>query len=312
MSTHILKSSGPSGAVFPKRLKRGGRVGIAAPSGAVDPSEAAAGVRALEALGFAVVIPDDVFRRKRYLAGDDRQRAETIVRMFRDPHVDAVLCARGGYGAMRTLSYLDWSVLRQNPKPLIGFSDSTALLNTVVERCGMVVYHGPVLTKLASADGRTVESFLTALTETKPVRLTAVNAEVVQSGRAFGKVFGGNLTTLCHMAGTPFMPEWSGAILFLEDCHEAPYRIDRMLSQMKLGGRFDRVVGIMLGAFTDCGAPDELRGLFSEILGDLGIPVLGGFDIGHGATNLTLPLGAEAILDTATASVTFPLSHPIR
>lgn len=276
----------------------GDTIGIAAPAGLFEKEGFLRGVAVLESMGFDVVFGDEIFAKSGYLAGSDEQRADQVNRLFADPSVKAVACARGGFGALRILDRIDYDSIRNNPKIFLGYSDISALLSVVYDKCGLVVFHGPMVSRLADADSRTIDAVQVALTSDVKLELTPKEGVVVCPGTVSGTVVGGNLTTLCHLVGTSFAPDYKGRILLLEDKGEAPYRIDRMLSQMRLAGCFDNLAGLMLGSFDDCGDVAGIYRIAKEIFKDFDIPVLAGFDIGHGQTNITVPLGLEATLDT--------------
>jgi muramoyltetrapeptide carboxypeptidase len=282
----------------PKRLKPGGAVGIAAPASHFDLETFRQGIAVLASMGFKPVFDEGIFEQSGSFSGTDTHRAGQINRFFADPAIDAVLCARGGYGALRTLPLLDIDVIRKNPKSLIGFSDITALHAAMSAACGMVTFHGPTVTTLAKATSGTRHSFYAALTSEEPQVIRPKNGRVLNPGIASGPVAGGNLTTLCHLVGTRFQPDFNGCIVLLEDIGEAPYRIDRMLTHMKLAGCFAGVSGIVLGNFRRCGTMEEIEALCIDIFKCYDIPILAGFAIGHQRRNLTIPLGISATLDT--------------
>jgi len=284
--------------VKPPRLRPGDTIGIVAPAGPFEKERFMRGVAVLESMGFDVSFDDDIFVKQGYLAGSDDHRAGRINRLFEDQSIKAVVCARGGFGAMRILDLIDYDAVQNNPKIFVGFSDISALLSVLNKRCGLVAFHGPMVNSLADSDGRTKETLRAALASDTKLELTPEKGLVIKPGLASGPVGGGNLTTLCHLVGTPYAPKFKGQILLLEDKGEAAYRIDRMLSQMKLAGCFDGLAGLMLGSFDDCGDISEVHRITEEIFKDADIPILAGFDIGHGQTNLTVPLGLEATLDT--------------
>ncbi|MBL7179379.1 MAG: LD-carboxypeptidase [Pseudomonadota bacterium] len=288
---------GATKLVKPARLKPGDTLGIAAPASLFDRDRFSKGKAVLESMGFRIAVEDDVFLKREYLAGTDAQRADLINRLFADPAIKAIVCARGGFGSMRILSLLDYEAIRKHPKIFVGYSDISALLSVLYARCGLVAFHGPMVTTLADDDKESRDAMLAALTSDIKLELTPTSGRVIKPGRASGPVAGGNLTTLCHLVGTPFAPGFKGRILFLEDKGEAAYRIDRMLSQMKLAGCFDGLAGLMLGSFEKCGKLDRIYRIVAEMFSDVDIPVLAGFDIGHGRTNITIPLGIAATLD---------------
>lgn len=284
-------------SVKPPRLAPGDTIGIVAPASPFSQERFNKGVAVLESMGFRVSFDDDLFIKQEYLAGSDIHRADQVNRLFADREIKAIVCARGGFGAMRVLALLDYEAIKKHPKIFVGFSDISALLSVLDARCGLVAFHGPMVTTLADAGQETKEALLAALTSDVKLELIPANGRVINPGQASGPMAGGNLTTLCHLVGTPYAPSYSGKIVFFEDKGEAAYRIDRMLSQMKLAGCFEGLVGLVLGSFEDCGEFDEICRITAEMFKDAGIPVLAGFDIGHGKTNITIPLGIEATLD---------------
>jgi muramoyltetrapeptide carboxypeptidase len=283
--------------VMPKRLAPGDTIGIVAPASPFDRAEFDRGIAALKAMGFCVSIPEGLFNRNGYLAGSDHHRADLVNRCFRDPSIKAVLCARGGYGSMRMLSYLDFESIRKNPKIFAGFSDVSALLSVLYTHCGLVTFHAPAATTLDDTASETMDSMLKAFCSGESLEFRLRNGIALRDGSATGPVSGGNLTTLCHLVGTPFAPRFNGQILFLEDRGEAPYRIDRMLTQMKLAGCFEGIAGLVLGSFTDCGNISEIYRIVDDIFSEYPIPMLAGLEVGHDKTNMTIPLGLAATLD---------------
>jgi len=281
----------------PARLKPGDKIGIAAPAGPFDRELFLRGARILEEMGFKVHVPEGLLDARGFLAGTDKHRAEIVNQLFADKSVEAIVCARGGYGSLRILHLLDFDTIAQNPKIFIGFSDITALLTVLFDRCGLVTFHGPVVTSLADANRTTKQSLSQALSSDRKLDVEVTGGVTVKSGSGEGILCGGNLTTLCHLVGTPFAPSFANKLLFLEDRAEAPYRIDRMLMQMKLAECFQGLAGIVLGTFEDCGPIEEIINIIKEIFADCQIPIMAGLDAGHGKHNLTLPMGIEATLD---------------
>jgi muramoyltetrapeptide carboxypeptidase len=284
--------------IRPPRLKAGDTIGIAAPSGPFDKPLFEAGMDVLEQMGFAVHVPEEVFKREGFLAGPDEVRAGVLNALFADPAIHGIVCARGGYGATRVLPYLNWEVIRCHPKVFMGFSDITVLHWALLEKTRMVTFHGPMGTTL----GKAPESFRALMRQAimfnSPVDLAPSGVTVLNHGEAAGPVVGGNLTLLCHLVGTPYAPHFDGCLLFIEDVTEAPYRLDRMLVQMTLAGCFEAVAGLVLGQFEDCGETEEIHNVFMRTFGPLGVPVVAGFPIGHGVRNATLPIGLPARLTT--------------
>jgi muramoyltetrapeptide carboxypeptidase len=285
-------------SVKPPRLMQGDTVGIVAPAGPFDPKKFMKGKAVLELMGFRTFFDEGIFQKHGFFAGTDVQRADQVNRLFADSAIRAVVCARGGYGSMRILPFLDFETIQKNPKIFVGFSDISVLLSVLDDRCGLVTFHGPVVTTLANAIEETIAAMRTALKSNTALELTPKEGIVIKSGVSSGIVAGGNLTTLCHLVGTPYVPRFNGKILFIEDVGEVPYRIDRMLAQMKLAGCFEGLKGLALGSFEECGQLDEIFRIVQEIFRDVNIPILSGFEIGHGRINITIPIGLEATLDT--------------
>ena len=285
-------------SIRPPRLKPGDTIGIVAPAGPFDLEKFMKGKAVLESMGFQTFFDEDIFQKHGFLAGTDSQRSDQINRLFADPSVQAIVCARGGYGSMRILPFLDFETIKTHPKIFLGFSDVSALLSVLCDQCGLITFHGPLVTTLAKATEKTIVAMKTALTSDAPLVLIPEDGQVIKSGVCSGLVTGGNLTTLCHLVGTPYAPNFKGKILFFEDVGEMPYRIDRMLTQMKMAGCFEEIAGLILGTFKDCGQLNEIVGIFNTIFEDANIPILAGFNMGHGEHNLTIPMGLGATLDT--------------
>jgi muramoyltetrapeptide carboxypeptidase len=299
MNRKILKP------IRPPRLKPGDTVGIVAPASPFDPDLFNQGLDVLASMGFRTFVPDEIFENNRYLAGSDAHRAKLVTRIFEDPSVDAIICAKGGFGCLRILPLLDFDVMRTHPKVFVGLSDISALLVAITAKTGLVTFHGPLVTTLAKAPEFTRQSMLAAISSDSDLKITPGKGVTIRAGRAQGPIIGGNLTTLCHLLGTPFEPRFEDHILFLEDRGEAPYRIDRMLFQMKLAGCFDGIAGLFLGSFEECGALDGVYRIFQECFQGTDIPILAGFDAGHGKQNLTMPFGIDASLDADNQILTF-------
>ncbi len=283
---------------IPKTLKHGNTIGIVAPAGPFDREKFNTGVRVLEKMGFKVIIPKGLFEQDAYLAGPDSHRAEMVTRLFKDPAIDAVFCARGGFGSIRILPLLDYKAIQSNSKIFMGFSDITALLSAFNSRCNLVCFHGPMITTLADMDQRSIDAMIQGLMSGKKLRITLSKGVILNSGRASGMVIGGNLATLCHLTGTPYQPDYAGCILVIEDVGEAVYKIDRMLMQMKLAGCFKDLSGLVVGSFKDCGDINRIYSVIEKVFRTESFPILAGFDIGHGDRNHTIPLGIQATLDT--------------
>jgi muramoyltetrapeptide carboxypeptidase len=291
--------------IRPPRLNPGDTIGIVAPASPFDTDLFDGGIQTLKSMGYRVHIPDDLFERNGFLAGSDEHRADLIHRLFSDQTIKALVCARGGYGSMRLLPVLDFSLIQKNPKIFIGLSDVSALLSAIYSKTGLVTFHGPAVTTLANTPRKTREALKAAISSDQPHELEMENGITIRSGSASGRVCGGNLNTLNHLLGTPFAPEFKDHLLFLEDRGEKPYRIDRMLTQMKQAGCFRHLAGLILGDFVDCGSQPEIIQIFTEAFADASIPIVAGCEAGHGRQNLTIPFGLEATLDAENCKLSF-------
>jgi len=292
----------------PPRLFPGDAIGVVAPASPFDQGKFIKGLTVLEEMGLGPIVPETIYDRNGYLAGSDSHRADMLNAMFADPAVKGIICARGGYGSLRILSRIDYGAISANPKVFIGCSDITALLNTFFVKCGLVSLHGPMIESLAAASEKTKQSLQDVLFANSVLSVVPENPRTVYAGQASGVIAGGNLTTLCHLVGTPFEPDFSGRMLLLEDVGESPYHIDRMLTQMKMAGCFERVAGILLGSFKGCGDPEQVDAVFADVFRTEAIPILAGFNFGHDEPNLTLPLGLPASFDSAVGALQYAQS----
>lgn len=280
---------------------------LVAPSGIVaDPAQLAHSEENARSLGWEPVLGQHVSRAHGYLAGTDEQRADDLNRAIRDDTIDAIWCIRGGYGAMRLLRDIDYPALKSNPRPLIGFSDITAIHSAIHRECGIVSFHGPTARGELSEFSR--ESLTRALVEQVDSCGVAPDAKALRPGRARGRLAGGNLALVAALTGTPWAVDFDGAILVLEDVDEAVYRVDRMMRQLLLAGALARCAAIVAGDFRpprgetafENRAIDEV---LSEIADEAGIPCLAGAPFGHISDQWTIPLGAMAELDTDELSL---------
>ncbi len=293
--------------IFPEPLSSGDTAGIISPSGPVDKEVVLRGKRFLEELGLKVKIGRKVFLKKLYLAGDDYERAQDLVDMFMDKEVKAIISSRGGYGCLRMLKYIDFEVIRNNPKIFIGYSDVSILLNNFVKKAGLVAFHGPMLLQIIEGDKLTVKIFKQVLFgETRLLTYKTPELQSVKKGKARGTLIGGCLSVILSTLGTDYEPPWDESIFFFEDVDEPLYRIDRMLTQLKLSGRLKRIRGLIAGKIKGV-KRDALASLLKEILEDIPVPAVVGFPGGHQIPNLTLPIGAMCNLDADAPSVTVEL-----
>ncbi len=302
------------------RLAPGCRVALVAPSGPLlERDDLTRAEELCRALDYEPVLAPHAGNRHGYLAGTDDERLADLNAALGDPAIDAVWCIRGGYGLTRILHRVDYAALADRPKAVIGFSDITALLAAITAVTGIVTFHGPTARAPMPAFSR--RHFEQVLTSTGPAgRLGRIPppADVLvprddrivtlAGGRAEGPLMGGNLSLLQCLLGTPYLPAFDGAILFLEDVGEDLYRVDRMLSHLRLAGVLDRLAGVAVGRFTEMKrtAADGALG-FDEVLATflepLGIPAAYGFPIGHTDRQWTLPLGVRARLDAGTGEL---------
>ena len=311
--------------LLPVPLAKGDTIGLVSPSSATDDSFNLQLAReAMEALGFKVKTGAHYAARRGYLAGSDAERAGDLNAMFADKTVKAIVCTRGGSGAARLLPLLDYDGIRRNPKVLLGYSDITALHCAIHAKTGLVTFHGQIGS--GSWNRFNVDQFQRVLLDRELIeyrnKLEAGDELVprqnrtiaITGGKARGELVGGNLTVLTALAGSPYLPDFGGKILFLEDVGEAPYRIDRMFSTLKLMGALDRIAGFVFGECTDCKPGDgygslTLEQIFDDYIRPLKIPAYRGAMIGHIREQFIVPVGGKVELD-ADAGM-FRLLEPV-
>lgn len=300
--------------LLPPGLVPGDLIAVSAPASWLPEGLDGAIVPRLEAAGYRVRVEASCTRHRGFFAGTDEERAEELGRLFADRDVRAILCARGGYGAARILPFLDFALVRENPKLVIGFSDVTALHAALVERAGLAVVHGPMASTLTAEKSvpETWEAFLAGLAS--PWRKGDAAAPfggglaALSGGVAEGPLAGGNLTVLSSLAGTPWALRGEGAVLFLEEVGEKSYRIDRMMWQLEASGLFSRVAGVVFGQFTACGADagdETTEAVLAAWARRIGKPAVKGLEAGHGKKNLFLPLGVPVRLDADRAELVY-------
>jgi muramoyltetrapeptide carboxypeptidase len=298
----------------PARLVPGGVVGIAALSSVVREEDLTAGVATLASSGFRVRLAPNVLAHEPLLglAGDDDTRLGGYLSLLRDPEVDAILFARGGYGVTRLLGRLPEELIRETGKLHCGYSDLTAMSSFLRERCELISIHGPmVAADLARPRDSLTAAWFPALLEGRaPRTLEVPAADVLVPGRAEGPLVGGCLSLLAALVGTPWEFDYDGALLFLEEVGEEAYRVDRMLGTLVSAGRFDRLAGIIAGSmsrvtFGGSEDPGKLRALLLDRLGPLGVPVAVGLPFGHAGPNVPLPVGARASWDGGSRTLAF-------
>jgi muramoyltetrapeptide carboxypeptidase len=316
-SAHTLSPTLP--IVKPKRLNEGDTVGLVLPASMsfeTDPIDRAR--EQLQAIGFEVKLGEHVYGKHGYFSGTDRERAADLNAMFADRAVAGIVCFTGGWGTPRLLPFLDYDLIRRNPKVLLGYSDITALINAVHQKTGLVTFHGPVGDSYI--EKYTLENLRRVIMSSAPIGTLAnppkdekdlverrLRVVKIRGGRAKGRIVGGNLTLIAATMGTPYEIDTDGAILFLEDTHEELYRMDRMLTQLWLAGKFAKIAGFVFGYCTDCpvtGPSFSLGELLRERILERDVPAISGFAVGHIEKKLTLPIGVQATLDADAGTLT--------
>jgi muramoyltetrapeptide carboxypeptidase len=308
--------------VKPKRLVAGSTVALISPASATFQSlDVQIAKESLEALGLTVRMGEHMMERHGYLGGDDKARAADINALFANTEVAAIHPIRGGWGSGRVLPYLDFDSIRRNPKVLLGYSDITALLLAIQAKTGLVTFHGPIGS--GRWDEFSIDYYKRVLFEGERVSfqnkrdlsdrnaLTPVDFRVqtITPGTARGRLLGGNLTVLTSIIGSSYLPDWDNAILFTEDVHEEPYRIDRMLTQLKLAGVLNRIKGFVFGSCSECDPGEGSYGaltieeIFTDHIKPLGIPAWQGAMIGHQQPQWTLPEGVEVEIDATAGTI---------
>ena len=306
----------------PPRLKRGDVIGIVAPASAPIAAEKIdRGVRYLENLGYRVRVGKYAKEVQGYFAGRDEERASDLNAMFADRKVKAIITVRGGYGTPRLLQLLDYHLIKRNPKIFVGYSDITALQLAIFKRTGLITFSGPMLAveMAGKMDPFTEEFFWKIITsphsigkvpnpDLEPLK---VLLSPVKEARASGRLVGGNLSMIISLLGTSFHPAFSNQILFFEEVGEEPYRIDRMLTQLKLAGAFRKIKALLIGSLIDCVPTDQTKPslsimeMLNEITKDLRIPIFSNLAYGHLPRKLTLPIGLHTKIDSHLGALEF-------
>ena len=305
----------------PAPLFPGDTLAVVAPgSPPTDAERLRAGIERLEALGFRVEVGRAVWKRRGYLAGTDAERADDLNAFLRRPDVKALVCVRGGYGALRLLPHLDYEAARRHPKLLVGYSDVTALHLAFLAKAGWPGLSGPMAAvEWADLDAASERLFRDLARGAVPSPLLGPSGETLRplrSGAAEGPLVGGNLAVLTRLVGTPFLPSLRGAILFLEEVGEAPYRIDGMFAHLRLAGHLDALGGLILGGFTECEPPSgrpslPLDAVFEDYFHDVPFPVARGLVYGHFPVKNTMPVGIRARLTVDAETAELSLLEPV-
>lgn len=297
------------GIIIPKRLFKGATLGIISPASPADSVDTEKSIKFIENLGYKIKRAKNLNSENGYLAGNDNERALDINNMFADKAVDGIICIRGGYGSIRILDKINYSLIKKNPKVFIGYSDITAIHTAINSRTGLVSFHGPMLASdMRKGLDRYSLDCLQAMVEKKQKNIHIKNPsdstiKALSHGKATGRLVGGNLAVIASTIGTEYEIDTKDKILFLEDIGEEPYKIDRMLMQLKLAKKFDDSVAIVLCNWNKCECDNNaptltLSEVFEQILLPLKKPILCGYYIGHCSPNITIPIGAKACIDT--------------
>ncbi len=296
---------------LPKRLMPGDTVGLITPSGPINEEQLNDTVQTVEQLGYKTYYRSSVLSEFGYLAGTDEERADELMHMFKNKNVDAILCVRGGYGAIRILDLIDYKLIKQNPKIFIGYSDITALITAFRQQAGLISFHGPV--GISTFNEFSLNSLKNVITKSENTYTYGYEREpkkeddsefdfyTLTGGKASGELIGGNLSVLTSMVGSKFEPEFKGKIVYLEEIDEKTYKVDRMLTQLLDSSDIKKAAGIILGIFKGCDNDDpptfRLKELLMQLIKPLGIPAVYGFPFGHVKNKLTLPTGIKAELN---------------
>ncbi|WP_165750454.1 LD-carboxypeptidase [Cellulophaga sp. Z1A5H] len=301
-------------SIKPKRLKKGDTIGLIAPGYAVKPEVLEKAKETLIKMGFVPYHTERILWNHGYFSNTDTERAADVNEMFANPNIDGILCARGGYGCTRIMHLLEYELIKNNPKVLIGFSDITALANGIYSETGLITFHGPVGSTLD--DDYSIQQLENVIIHPENqllIKNAVLKDEVllnnpefdrymITTGKATGKLVGGSLTLINALIGTPHEIDFTDAIVFIEDVEEAPYRIDRMLTQLIEGATFKNAAAIMIGVCNGCDKPVSSGGFtLKEVILDrlkpLNIPAAYGMSFGHVKNNMTLPIGIKATFD---------------
>ncbi len=294
-----------------RTLQKGDKIGVVATGFAVDKRKISLGLSYLRSKGCRVVLGRALFKRSGYFAGNERDRADDLNRMIEDPDIRAIFFARGGFGTSKILDSFHFAALKRDPKPLIGYSDITALFLAINRLLKMPVFYGPVVTELGSSRAFNANSLWTLLRGEKFKIKISTEKWIIKDGKAEGRIVGGCLTLISNLLGTGFEPNFQNKILFLEEVGEEVYRIERLLNHIKMAGKFHKLRGVIVGEFIKCpqgvNAPGRrgAKEIIEEYFGSYNIPIIFHFPAGHCRSKVTLPLGGHAVINTRKKFIEF-------
>jgi len=304
--------------IKPERLNKGDVVGIISPaSSPLDPTKLDSGVNYIESLGYRVELGKNIGKANGYLAGTDQERVDDLNSMFKNKYVKAIICLRGGYGAVRILDRINYKLIRNNPKIFVGFSEITAIQNAILHKAGLITFAGPMVASdfANGLSSYTEEMFWRIITSKKKLgRLKYPGQQklpAIRKGSTAGRILGGNLAVFNALIGSSYFPVLKDRILLLEDVAELPYKIDRMFNQLKMLKAFNQVRGIILGRFVDCYEHDPMKRtltlgeVMEDYLNDLKIPVVYTFPHGHIKDKITVPIGANIKMNATKGFIEF-------
>lgn len=308
-----LDTSTTFGIQKPKKLELGDKIAVTAPGGAIwDQKDVLRFELLLKNMGFRVVLGETLTKKKGYLAGTDEERSNELMSFFADPSIDGIIAMRGGWGCARLLDKLDYSIIHSNPKVLMGFSDITSLLNAVHLKSGLITFHGLVGVNTWNEFSTNVFQQVVCSGEICSFPMdqsTSSNFVSINKGKATGRLFGGNLSVICGLVGSPYFEIPQNSILFLEETNEEPYVVDRLLTHLKLAKVYEKLNGVVFGNCSRCLAENPMQSIptievIREHFSEIKIPVSYGSPIGHVANKWTLPIGIEVEMDADIGSLT--------
>lgn len=317
LSAQIIENKSDNFALKPERLRRGDKIALVAPASFISEKSLQTSIEKVEQMGFIPVWSRKILCKYGYLSATDKERADDFNSMIKDKEIKGIICAGGGYGCTRILDLLDYDMIKENPKVIIGFSDNTALINAVHKKTGLITFHGPIARTMHQGyngehfenltinpvDEYIIESSDDDLQKSQDDKV--YERYTITSGKGQGELVGGNLTLICSLMGTPYQIDFENKIVMIEDINEEPYRIDRMLTQLISSGELSKAAGIVFGICKDCDKTDKtktansftLREVIEDRIKPLNIPAAYGLSFGHNINNFTFPIGVKAEFD---------------